>query len=179
MRGDADATAKRIAPIGDYRASQRAMCRGTRQSAGRCSFPRAQPLLLVAVLVLVIAIAPGGRAIAGTLEIPQAAPSLPSTQATEPPSTASPHNSSGEIASGSAADYAAQSAPTSTAQAPPMPQVAGIDQYMNQGGRASGYPPGGAPDPRNNRANPTGGLLMGGLMGGLIALDIAVNHHHR
>jgi hypothetical protein len=132
---------------------------------------------LVAVLASVIATAPGGRAIAGTLEIPQAAPSLPSAQATQPPSTATPANSSGEIASGTAADYAAQSAPTSTAQAPPMPQVAGIDQYMNQGGRGSGYPPGSVPDPRNNRASSGGGLLMGGLVGGLIALDIAINHH--
>jgi len=156
--------------------------RGWRPGAARHYLLQAFRLWLATTLALVIATAQVGRAIAGTLEIPQAVPSpLPAaTQPSRALGSASPANSAPEIPAGSAADCAAQAAPTSTEKAPPpIPQVAGIDQYMNQGGGpGSGSPPGSLPDPRNNRASSAGGLLMGGLMVGLVALDLAIKHHH-
>ena len=145
------------------------------QSVANRNPPSRFRLLLVGLLALIVAVAPVGRAIAETLEIPQVSPSPTFDSEAQANSSSAPSPGVGAV--GSSADYEAQATPTSTPQAQPMPQIAGIDQYMNQGGRASGYPPGSAPDPRNNRANSGGGLLMGGLMGGLMALDLVINHH--
>jgi hypothetical protein len=183
MRIDETAGVSKLARIAEYLTPKRAMSaegkyRATHLSVGRHHRPDALRLSLVTLLVLMIAIAPAGRASAETLEIPQAAPSpLPADQAAQPPDTSPSANSSGEIAAGSAANYEAQSAPTSTAQARPMPQVAGIDQYMNQDGRGSGNAPRNVPDPRNNRSSSGGAILVGGLMVGLIGLGIALSHH--
>jgi hypothetical protein len=132
-------------------------------------------LLRVGILALTIAFGPVGRASAETLEIPQASPSLSfdSGARADPASASSP----GGGAPGASADYAAQAPPASAPQAQPMPQIAGIDQYMNQDGRNNGYAPGNVRDPRNSGSSSGGAILMGGLMVGLIALDIAINHH--
>jgi len=147
------------------------------QSVANRNPPSRFRLLLVGLLALIVAVAPVGRAIAETLEIPQVSPSPTFDSEAQANSSSAPSPGVGAV--GSSADYEAQATPTSTPQAQPMPQIAGIDQYMNQDGRNNGSAPGNPRDPRNNGSSSGGAILLGGLMVGLIALDVAINHRHR
>lgn len=146
------------------------------QSTQRLTRAKAWPALAM-LLALTIVFAPIQAAFAQqTLDLPQAFDPAPAASASPADSTVTP---------GSQADNSSVAAPAlaDPAATNPIPaDIGSIDQYMNQQGEP-------APQPsfaRNSTSRDpapsspaTNAIVMGGLLLGLLVLDLALAHHHR
>jgi hypothetical protein len=128
--------------------------------------------MLVPLLAVAIVLAPLRSAFAQndqTLELPQR---FDPSVATPTPGYIQPDQSKYDNA---------EAAPQPSPEAASPPQMAGVDQYVNQNGSNNGsYPAANNPyDPGAAGSSQVGPLLLGGLLLGAIALELALGHHHR
>jgi hypothetical protein len=159
----------------------------------KCGARRATRVL-AAVLAIGLAVLPSGSAFAGeqVLEIPQVG-SVPA----KVPSARKPHGTTyaagDAYASATPDSYvdpaATASGPTDPPDTvaandnsyPPDPNVGSINDYQNQQGENAqpGIGLGGGARRNEPQTSMTTNLIVGGLIVGLMALEIASHHHHR
>jgi len=150
--------------------------------------------VMAAVLAIGLAVSPIGTAFAGeqVLEIPQVA-SVP----TKVPSARKPHGTTyagGDAYANATPDSYADPAAAATGPTdppdtvaanaksyPPDPNVGSINDYQNQQGENAQPRIGLGGGARRNepQTSMTTNLIVGGLIVGLVALEIASHHHHR
>jgi hypothetical protein len=150
---------------------------------------------MAAVLVIGLAMLPISQAFAGeqVLEIPQ----VPSARPAEASSSPKPHGATysgpdtyGNATADSSGDPAAAATdPTDPPDAiaandksyPPDPNLGSISDYQNQQGEDAQprIPLGGGARRSEPQSSMTTNLIVGGLIVGLVALEIASHHHHR
>jgi hypothetical protein len=159
---------------------------------------RAAGRAIAAILALTIAALPVASAFAGesVLEIPPVGggPAVAPLSSSGPAAYGSPSDGSGADAIGtprlSSPDSTSGSSraadPPSTVSSntgsyPPVPNVGSIEDYQNQAGenrQPAGISFGGGARPNEPQRSMTTELILGGLLVGMVALELA-SHHHR
>jgi hypothetical protein len=150
--------------------------------------------VLAAFLTVMIGFLPIGPAFAGesVLEIPTAngapAAAPPYSSSAGPSSYAGPDaygTAPGATSGGTASAEPPSTVAANTEPYPPDPNLGSIDDYQNQPGengrqqQPAGIYFGGGSRPNEPQRSMTTNLIVGGLLVGLVALEMASHHHHR